>query len=178
MFPPFKGTTRYDKIEVNIPNGYTQNFINFPQNLDQLRTNENYDIAVQAIEMFTKFDQALSSSGQVMPTVAQMVATMLILYVDGEQSNFNIPLTQLHRCIAVDGSGATVPYVRELPRFDNLSVSWAKTQLFNPAANGWNTGGSGVFSFEFGIHYLRLPPGTLSKLGKIQNANYTNLPKM
>jgi len=165
-------------VEIVIPNGYTQNYIGFPQNLDQLRTQANYDIALQAIEMFTVFDQALSQSGNVMPTVAQMVSTTMILYIDGEESVFQIPMTQLHRCVAVDTNGDIVPHVRDLQKFDNLVVSWEKCKLFNPASNGWNTGGSGTFSFELGVHYLRLPPGTLAKIGKIQNANWCNLPNL
>jgi hypothetical protein len=176
MFPKFGGTTRYDKVEVTIPNLYTKSFIPF-NDQPQLRSDQNYDIAIQAIETFTQFDQALSQSGIVMPTVAQLIATSLTLYIDGEESVFEVPLVQLHRAISVDGSGDQVPYVRDLQVFDNVQVSWEKCQLFNPAGNGWNTGGSGSFSFEFGVHYKRLPAGTMARLAKIRDANYCNLPR-
>jgi hypothetical protein len=175
MFPGYKGITRYDKVEINIPNGYTGNYINVPDQ-PQLRSDQTQDVAIQAIETFTQFDQALSDKGAVMPTVAQLIATMLILYIEGEQSVFNVPLTQLHRCVAVDGTGAIVPHVRDLQVFDNVEVSWDKCQLFNPANLGWNTGGAGTFSFMLGVHYIKLPPGTMAKVNAIKQANYCNLP--
>jgi len=172
MFPKFGGTTRYDKVEVNIPNSYTKNFIAF-KDQPQLRSDQDYDIVIQAIETFTQFDQALSQSGVVMPTSAQLIATALVLYINGEQSGFNFPLSQLHRVESVDGSGNIVPFTRELQILNNLQVSWEKCQLFNPAGNGWNTGASGTFSFEFGVHYLRLPPGTMKKIDAATLATYT-----
>jgi len=174
LFPPIKGITRYDKVEVTIPNSYQASSIKFPDQ-PQLRSDQDFDIAIQAIETFTKFDQALSQSGIVMPTVAQLIATTMTLWIDGEQQGFDIPLVQLHRAIAVDGAGAIVPYVRDLQVFNNVQVSWQKCTLNNPAANGWNTGASGTFSFEFGIHYVRLPPGTMAKLKAIQKASYNQI---
>lgn len=175
MFPQYKGIARYDKVEVTIPNNYTSNYINVPDQ-PQLRSDQDQDIIIQAIETFTQFDQALSDTGKTMPTVAQLVDTMLVLYIDGEESVFNVPLVQLHRAIAVDGSGDQVPYVRDLQTFDNVQVSWDKCKLFNPANLGWNTGGSGTFSFMLGIHYMKLPPGTMVKMKAIRDANYCNLP--
>lgn len=174
MFPNYKGIMRYDQVEVTIPNNYTSTSMKFPDQ-PQLRSDQDYDIIIMAIESFTQFDQALSQSGLTMPTVAQLVATSLTLYIDGEESVFQVPLVQLHRCIAVDGAGAIIPHVRDLQTFNNVQVSWEKCLLNNPAANGWATGGSGQFSFQFGVHYMRLPPGTMLKLQRIRDANYCNL---
>lgn len=176
MFPQYKGIARYDKVEIIIPNNFTANFIPIPDQ-PQLRSDQTQDIVIQAIETFTQFDQALSDTGKTMPTVAQLIATMLTLYIDGEESVFQIPLTQLHRCVSVDGAGATVPHVRDLQTFDNVMVSWDKCQLFNPANNGWNTGAAGQFSFMLGVHYLRLPPGTVKAYKQIRDANYCSLPE-
>ena len=171
MFPRYLGTTWYSKVEVIIPNSYTKQEMPFPDQPD-LRSDQDFDIAIQAIETFTIFDQALSQSGNPMPTVAQLIATSAIWYVDGNEQEYKMPLVQMHRAVAVDGNGDIVPHVRDLQVFDNISVSWDKCKLLNPAANGWNTGGSGTFSFEFGIHYLRLPPGTIAAIKKVQLNNF------
>lgn len=176
MFPRYFGTTRYSKVEVNIPNSYTKQEIPFPDQPD-LRSDDEFDIAIQAIETYTQFDQALSQTGVVMPTVAQLIATTAIWYVHGDEAIYKMSLVDMHRAISVDGAGNVVPYVRDLQLFDNIEVSWDKCKLLNPAANGWNTGGAGSFSFEFGIHYLRLPPGTLANIRKVQAANYANFGK-
>lgn len=171
MFPKYGGTIRYDKVEVTIPNNYTKNYMPFDDQ-PQLRSDQDFDIAIQAIETFTIFDQALSQSAKTMPNVAQLIATQMVLYIDGEESVFNVPLSQLHRIQTVDGSGNIVPFQRDLQLFDNIQVSWEKCKLFNPAGNGWNTGGSGQFSFEFGVHYLRLPAGTMAKINAVKKAGY------
>jgi len=173
MFPRYFGTTRFSLVEVIIPNSYTKDEIAFPDQPD-LRSDQDFDIVIQAIETYTQFDRALSQSGNTMPTVAQLIATQAIWYVDGDEAEYKMPLVDMHRAISVDGSGNVVPYVRDLQVFDNIQVSWDKCKLQNPASNGWNTGGSGTFSFEFGIHYLRLPAGTMSKIRKVQAANYAN----
>jgi len=173
MFPRYFGTTWYSKVEVNIPSSYTKGEIAFPDQPD-LRSDQEFDIAIQAIETFTQFDQALSQSGVVMPTAGQLIATSAIWYVDGNEQEYKMPLVQMHRAIAVDGNGDVVPYVRDLQLFDNIEVSWDKCKLLNPAANGWNTGVSGSFSFEFGIHYLKLPPGSLAKIKAVTMSNYAN----
>jgi len=174
LFPPIKGISRYDKVEVNVPNNYTASTVKF-QDQPQLRSDQEFDIAIQAIETFTKFDQALSQTGVVMPTDVQLIATTLTLWIEGEQRGFDIPLSQLHRVECVNGAGAIVPFTRELQKFDNVQISWQKCTLNNPAANGWNTGGAGTFSFEFGVHYVQLPPGTLARLRQIRNQFYQNL---
>ena len=177
MFPKIQGITRYDKVEVIIPNSFQKNFIKFGDQ-PQLRSDDQYDIAIQAIETFTQFDQSVSQSGNTMPTVAQLIESALTLYIDGEQQGFLIPLVQLHRAVAVDGSGDQVPYVRDLQLFNNVEVSWEKCNLNCFAANGWNTGASGTFSFEFGIHYVRLPAGTLAKVRQQQNDWIASLPPL
>jgi hypothetical protein len=174
MYPKLDGTTRFDMVEVTIPNNFTGGYQKFDDQ-PQLRSDQEYDIVIQAIETYTIFDLALSQTGKTMPNVAQLISTSLILYVDGEESIFQMALSQLHRIITRDGAGLVVPYTRDLQVFDNIQVSWEKCKLFNPANNGWNTGASGQFSYQFGVHYKRLPVGTMAKINGIRDANYCNI---
>lgn len=167
MFPQFDATTRYDIVELDIPNSYTKSEINFADQ-EQLRSDGQWDIIIQGIETFTQFSQSLSGNDLPLPNVAQLLQTSLILYIDGEESQYGIPLSQLHRVQCVDGSGNLVPNVRTLYRVDNVEVSWQKCQLFTNAASGWNTGGSGAFAFQFGIHYKRYPAGTYAAIKRAQ----------
>jgi hypothetical protein len=173
MYPKLDGTSRFDMVEVTIPNSFTGAYQKF-NDQPQLRSDQDFDIVIQAIETYTIFDLALSQTGLVMPTEAQLIATSLILYVDGEESIFQMALSQLHRIVCTDGANNVIPHVRDLQLFDNIQVSWEKCKLFNPANNGWNTGGAGQFSFQFGIHYKRLPAGTMAKINNIRDANYCN----
>ena len=173
MFPRFDSTTRFSVVEIEIPANSTKQTFKIDDQPD-LRTDQEYDILIQGIETYTEDDLPFTWTGTPMASLAQLKLTYLTLYIDGEDNIYRMPLIQLHRIAnAQTAAPVNVPYVYDMPRFNNVEISWDKCTLDAPPIGygGANT----LFSFQLGIHYLRLPPGTAAKLKAIQMANYCNL---
>lgn len=165
-----KAITRYEAIELLIPAnaGATRfNFLDIPQ----LRSDVTKDIIVQGIRAFPEEEKAVDFNGNAVATMAQCQNAELTLYVDGEESLFRIPITEL---INAQNSAATF-FSTFLPvEFDNLMIDWTKSYItadvpFNAA--GANT----AFAFLFGISYKRYLPGTMARQ-KAAKGDTSNLP--
>jgi hypothetical protein len=168
MYPAFEATDRYEMIETQIPalaSGTRFNFNDQPQ----LRTDQTQDVVIQGLETFTVTDVPLSPNAIALPTKAQLIATYLVLYVNGEESIYRIPLVKLHTI-----NNLADPFNNaesDTPRFENLLVDWTKSYLFTPAAYGNAT----TFSFLLGVVYKKLPPGTIGKIRQNQYVGYMNM---
>jgi len=170
MYPEFQATRRYELIEFNIPANSTGTRFNFVDQ-PQLRTDTTQDVVVQGIEIFDVTDVTLSPNNITVATAAYCKSTFLVLYVDGEESIYRIPLFQLHRV-----ANLADPYINVdnlPPPFDNIYPDWTKSYLFTPTA--YSGGANATFSFLFGIHYKKLPPGTMGKIRANEYTNYNNI---
>jgi hypothetical protein len=166
MFPRFHATKRYELIEVNIPAASTQTRFNIPDQ-PQLRTDQDADVIIQAIEVFDSLAINPSPNNAPVATAVNLLQAYLILYIEGEESIYRIPFNQLKR---VAQEGAAVPYTWDLARFKNIQVDFTKSYIFTPLAF------TGLpFSFLFGIHYMKLPPGTMANINKAELANFANV---
>jgi hypothetical protein len=165
-----KAITRYEAIELQIPAnaGATRfNFLDIPQ----LRSDVTKDIIVQSIKTFSVVEKPVDFNGNAVATVAQLQNAELTLYVDGEESLFRIPMTELMN----SQNFANTFFSQIIPdEFDNLMIDWTKSYItadvpFNLA--GANT----AFSFLFGIAYKRYAPGTMARI-KAAKGDSSNLP--
>ena len=96
-------------------------------------------------------------------TAAQLQQTYLVLYIDGEESIYRVPLISLKRVANEVAGGVNLPYTWQLFRLRNVQVDWTKSYFFTPnsySAVAPNT----TFSFLLGVHYYKLPPGTMAKI--------------
>jgi hypothetical protein len=170
MFPRFLATERYDVVEVQVP-ASSKSIIPITDQ-PQLRSDQTQDIIIQAIETFCVFDMPVTPTNNPLCTDVQMINAFLTLYVNGEESLYRIGLQQLHRIAnAVNATPANIPYNWDLFKLDNVQIDWQKCHVDYPAGFGANT----AFSFLFGIHYKKLPPGTMARIQQIQQANYCNI---
>lgn len=158
MFPRFHATKRYELLEIQVPANTSQTRFNVPDQ-PQLRTDQDADIIIQALEIFDVVDVALSPNNVAVLPTAFLLQTYLTLYIDGEESIYRVPLVQLRR-VGVDGS--VVPSVFELQRVRNIQVDWTKSYFFTPSP--YAAGVFATFSFLLGVHYDKLPPGTMAKI--------------
>lgn len=169
MFPKIEATKRYEMIETQIPtnSGATRfNFFDQPQ----LRTDTTQDVIIQGIETFDVNDVTLSPNNVTLPTKAQLQQAYIVLYVDGEESIYRIPLIQLHRV-----NNFADPWVQyeEMPKFENLMVDWTKSYIFTPSP--FSAGVFATFSILLGVHYRKLPPGTMGKIKQNEYNAYCNI---
>jgi hypothetical protein len=165
-----KAITRYEAVELIIPAnaGATRfNFLDIPQ----LRSDVTKDIIVVGIKTFSVVEKAVDFNGNAVASVAQLQNAELTLYVDGEESIFRIPMTELMN----SQNFANTFFSQIIPdEFDNLMIDWTKSYItadvpFNAA--GANT----LFAFLFGISYKRYAPGTMAAI-KAAKRDTSNLP--
>lgn len=173
MYPEFKATERYEMIETNIPanSGATRfNFADQPQ----LRTDQSQDVIIQGLEVFDVVDVPLSPNNVAVVSSANLKQTYIVLYVDGEESIYRIPLTKLkvannfagpYNAATANDSGTVA--------FRNLQVDWTKSYFFTPAA--YAAGVFATFSFLLGVTYKKLPPSTMGKLKQNEYVGYCNI---
>jgi hypothetical protein len=169
MFPRFHATKRYELLEIQIPTNSTQTKFNIPDQ-PQLRTDQDADVIIQAIEAFNIADVNPSPNNVPVVSAAFMLQTFLTLYVEGEESLYRIPLNQLHR---EAGDTAGNPFVYGLSLFKNLQVDWTKSYFSSGVQYAGGVFAS--FSFLLGVHYYKLPPGTADNIRKAEEYNLTNV---
>lgn len=167
MFPKYDACKRYEMIETQIPANSTATRFNFADQ-PQLRTDASQDVAIQTMQVYDITDVPLSPNNVAVSTAAFMKQTYLILYVDGEESIYRIPLVDIH----ITSNGAD-PFQYEMDLFDNLIIDWTKSYFFTPAAYG--AGVFATFSFLLGIRYKKLPAGTLAALKAVEYNNYMKI---
>jgi hypothetical protein len=170
MYPAFDAVDRYELIEQQIPANSTATRFNF-NDQPQLRTDQTQDVIIQGLEAFTITDIPLSPNNVALPTAAELKTTYLVLYVNGEESIFRVPLVKLHTVNNFADAFNNAEYCD--PRFENLLVDWTKSYLFTPAAYG--AGVFTTFSFLIGVSYKKLPPGTIGKIRQNQYVAYVNM---
>jgi hypothetical protein len=162
-----KAITRYEAIELIIPilaPGTRFNFLDKPQ----LRSDVTKDIIVQGIKAFSVVEKPLTFNGNPTASVAQMQASELTLYVDGEESIFRIPLTELMN----SQNFAATFFSQQFPdEFDNLMIDWTKSYITTPAPYA----NAAAFAFLFGISYKRYAPGAMAKI-KAAKGDSSNQP--
>jgi hypothetical protein len=169
MFPNFLATDRYELLEIQIAANSTSTRFNIPDQ-PQLRSDQDADIAVQAIEAFEILDVPLSPNAVALVSLANLQATYLTLYNDGEESLYRIPLIQLHR---IRSSATASFYSNTLQKLRNKQIDWTKSYFFTPSPYG--SGTFATFSFLLGVHYMKLPPGTLQRVTVYEENQYLTL---
>lgn len=154
---------RYELIELKIenPNGPSQfSFLDIPD----LRDDTTQDIIITGLETYTVENMPLTAEGNLTPTTAQLLNSFLVLYIDGEESVYRLPLVRL---LPVFANGvATVRSNFEELDLENLRIVWNKSyiQLSIPFV------GAAPFSYVVGVRYKKLPAGSWAQLnaGRLQ----------
>jgi hypothetical protein len=165
-----KAITRYEAVELIIPANAGQTKFNFPD-IPQLRSDVTKDIIVQGIKTFSIVERPLDFNGVPVASMAQLQNAMLTLYIDGEQSINNIPLTELMN----SQNFANTFYSQIIPNeYDNLMIDWTKS--FVSCATPFNAAGANTqFAFLFGMSYRRLAAGTMAAI-KAARGDVSNIP--
>lgn len=172
MYPRFHATARFDLLEINIPANSTANKFPIPDQ-PQLRSDEDQDTIIQAIETYTIFDVPLSPNAVALPTDVQLQQTYLTLYILGEESIYRIPLVNLHNVAGtVNAGGNPIPFKFDLAKFKNVQVDWTKSYFSVPVNFG---AVFATFSFVLGVHYVWLPPGTMSKIRQVEEQQFCSV---
>lgn len=154
---------RTEQIELVIPGGSTATKFNFPD-IPQLRSDVTKDIVIRAMRTYNDQIQPLDFNGNTVVSLAQLQGAFLTLYVDGEESTFRVPLTDL-----LNSEGILVnPQIwnREIFSFDDIRVDWTKSYITLAAA----LGNANPIAFTFQVHYKRYPGGTLDALAIARGA--------
>jgi hypothetical protein len=153
---------RYELIELQVanPNGPSQfPFLDIPD----LRDDTTQDIIVTGLEAFSIENMPLSPEGNLTPTTAQLLNSFLVLYIDGEESVYRVPVVRLMPVFA--NGVATVRANFAETELENLRIVWNKSyiQLGTPFI------GAAAFSYIFGVTYKKLPAGAWAQMtmGKI-----------
>lgn len=162
MYPEFQATKRYELLEIQIVAASTATRFNIPDQ-PQLRTDQDADIIIQGLETFDINGIPLSPNNVALPTAEQLQQTYLTLYIDGEESVYRVPLLSLKRVANEVGGGVNLPYTWQLFKLRNVQVDWTKSYFFTPASYS-AIAPNATFSFLLGVHYYKLPPGTVAKI--------------
>jgi hypothetical protein len=162
-----KAITRYEAVELIVPAGFGGTRINF-LDIPQLRSDVTKDIIVQGIKTFSAAEKPVDFNGNTVASMAQLQNAELTLYVDGEESIFRVPLTEL-----INGQNFTNTFFsQQFPdEFDNLMIDWTKSYITADQPFDSET----QFVFLFGISYKRFAPGTMAKI-KAARGDSSNLP--
>jgi hypothetical protein len=170
MYPAYDSTERYEMVETQIAANNTAT--RFPFNdQPQLRTDQTQDVVVQGLETYTVVDTTLSPNNVAVVSAAFLKQTYLVLYVNGEESIYRVPMLSLHTMnnLADPFNNAETM----APAFDNLLVDWTKSYFFTPTPY---TGGLfATFSFLLGVTYRKLPPGTIGKIMQNRYVGFMNI---
>lgn len=174
MFPSFEATKRYELLEIQIPAASTATRFNIPDQ-PQLRTDQDADVIIQGIETFDIFGIPLSPNAIPLPTDLQLNQTYLVLYVEQEESIYRIPLLSMKRVAnELNAVPQNAPFVYDLFKFRNLMVDWTKSYFFTPIPYSTVDVPNTTFSFLLGIHYFKLPPGTMALVEAKENEIFAN----
>lgn len=162
-----KAITRYEAVELVIVAGAAQTRFNF-LDIPQLRSDVSKDIIVQGIKAFCKEERPVDFNGNVVASMAQCQNAELTLYVDGEESIFRIPITEL-----INSQNFAATYFSQIipDEFDNLMIDWTKSYITADAPFASET----QFAFLFGVAYKRYAPGTMARI-KAAKGDSSNLP--
>lgn len=156
---------RWEFIELVIPAGTTATRFNFPD-IPQLRDDSTQDIIIRGIKTYNAVSMPNTPNNNPVATLAQLLNTFLVLYIEGEESIHWIPLGDLCDRFQ-NGAGGTQQAEFETLQFHNLKIDWTKSYVWaaQPYAN------NAAFSFAFSFMYDKLPPGTIDALEEYQTKN-------
>jgi hypothetical protein len=123
------------------------------------------------IRSFSAAEKATDFNGNAVASMAQLQNAEITLYVDGEETIYRMPLTELNNSQNFTNTFFSSQFPDE---FDSLQVDWTKSYItadvpFNSA--GANT----AFVFLFGVNYRRYKPGTIAAR-KQARGDVSNLP--
>lgn len=149
---------RYELVELVIPANNTALRIPFPD-IPQLRSDTTQDVIIRALETYSAESMPFDYNNNPVVTNAQLLKCFLTLYIQQEESIFRLPTIKLLN-IYNAATAAAYFYTDELAQFENLMVDWTKSYitLASSLANG------ALICFMLGVHYQRLPGGTIAAL--------------
>lgn len=144
---------RSETIALNIPITSTAVKFNFPD-IPQLRSDNTKEVVIRCLEAYHIGIMPLDFNAIPTPTIAQLKAAFLTLYVSGEESIFRFPLVSL---VAVNETVAGEPSSFELDEFEDLQIDWTKSYISVPVA----LANVAAFEYVIRVSYERLAPGTV-----------------
>lgn len=135
---------RYEQIEVPIVAGAPTKVM-FPD-LPNLRSQADQNIIIKSMEVITATVMPTSPNGATVSPIAEMKKAVIVLYNNGEESIYRVPVLKLNRI-----NDFTNPFQPIWEEFDDLkNVDWSKSYILFSSAPA-NT----PYSFVFGVSYLK-----------------------
>lgn len=148
MVNELSAITRYEVVEIIVPAG-TTGFIPFPD-APNLRNQNDQRIILTDLEYFPVYAYGASqkNNGVVGAPIAEIPKMAVVLYVNGEESIFRIPVSKLNYSQNI-GLGAT--FTQERVPFNRLErLDWPKSYV------QYNAAPAGVpYVLPFGVTYLK-----------------------
>ncbi len=136
---------RYEQIELVIPTGAPTKVMF--ADLPNLRNQTDQNVIVKDIEIFTATVMPTSPNGVTVSPIAEMKKAVLVLYNNGEESIFRVPLLKFNRT-----NDFANPFQEQFDSFDDLrNVDWSKSYVLFSSAPA-NT----PYVFLLGVSYLKL----------------------
>lgn len=154
---------RFQLVEVPVSANFGMSKVVIEQQ-QNLRMDSDQDIIIVGLRMYTTSDAPLSWGNQMaLPSDAQLANTALVLYVNGEESVYQLPCIDLHATRTALGT-STSSFQAGPQGFKNLvSVAWEKCYFIT--AQPYNTGGANeAFSLTLGVEYYKLEAGAWAAL--------------
>jgi hypothetical protein len=117
------------------------------------------DKNILSIEAYSIHDMSITPGGNVLPTAANMLQSVLTLYSNDPENPTasgeyvtQFPLLSLHRMV-----NGTDPYVFELPKLIPRVITWEKSYIdFLPTAANATLGNSASLAYLFNVVYTGL----------------------
>lgn len=151
---------RFELIELIIPAGSTAIKFQYPD-IPQLRDDTTQDILVRGLRGYSIETMPLSPTGNPVATTAQLQNSFLILYIEQEESIYQLPMIELNTIFQALATG-TSQQVFEPTELQDLKIDWNKSYIQTAAP--YNN--EADFSIMLGVTYKKLPPGTWDSLTK------------
>ena len=162
-----KPIARYQAVELLVPAAAVATKFQFTDQ-PELRSDATKDIVVLGIKMFPLEEKPVDFNGNAVATMAQLQNAELTLYVDGEESIYRLPCTEL-----INSQNFAATYFSQIfpDEFNNLMIDWTKSYISLDAPLSDND----AFAFLFGISYAKLPAGTMAQINAAKG-NVSNYP--
>lgn len=153
---------RYELVELVIPANSSGTKFPYPD-IPQLRDDTTQDIVIMGLETFSVDSMPLSPNGNAVATMAFLLNSFLILYVEGEESFRQVPLVRLQPNWQSLATGL-LQGAQETMAVENLRVDWNKSYI--QAAAPFGGGANAQFSIMLGVWYKKLRSGEWEELRK------------
>jgi len=134
-------------------------------NQQNLQNDPNLIITIKSIRLIT--DKILSNAptdGAVTAPLAELRKMSLVIYCEGWEKGYLIPVLTLNDIVDADSANATtIPYVPTAPRFDDWkNVDWTKSYLLY--SNG-TVSANAPYTVIFDVQYDRINKNGQSHIG-------------